>query len=209
MACNAYGQSEQEPLEVQLKIINHKRGSINTLLAVSVFNHSQKNIYVPSFDFYDVYIYEKTDTGWRGFNIFDGKYNDEPINHHIVSPENSEIYECCYNKDFLKERKKQSSLWDTYCRQSGMPDTYIQKLGTALFIKAGENIENYSVYDISYLSLRPGKYKIVYSASFLYKNIASESKWKLPNKIFEYERYNLPTETKQVMYYETKDTSVK
>ena len=66
--------------------------------------------------------------------------------------------------------------------------------------KADGNIEKYNVYDISCLSSKPSKYKIVYSANFFYKYSASQIKWELPSKIYEYECYNLLVEKN---YYST------
>lgn len=173
-------QNVDTAIEIRLQIMKQPEGkSVKELvLGVSVINHSKVDIYLPCFElfasFAGIHYYEKDDGEWKEFNLFTHNYYRPAPSLKMVNGIHEEDDEMVYfqNNELSgsfreassKMHKDQATLMNAYCKETNTPAKYFYSPAhQPLFLKAGQELANYAVYDIDYLLSKQKEYRISFN----------------------------------------------
>ena len=172
--CISFAQSLDTSVEVKLQIINQMTTSEGKLLkglasSVSVINHSNKDVYVPSFNVIDVHIYDNSFSSWRELDL-DAHYShngiDDPIPYLDEFDPKKTLYDVRDN-DITKYYLEYIKSFDW--SQKGIYETYLgskqtrRLWGKHLFLKANQEVDNIQVFPIDRLLTKKTDYKITFN----------------------------------------------
>ncbi len=185
-------------IELNIQLIEDTRSG-ELALNVKVFNHSGKDIYIPTISYSTVHLYEQSDSGWKEMDL----YTHTPYPRSLASQvgyHTADIGEIVrrgndvtkyYSVESTRFFSRQFHIIDAFCQQNPA----IQKsaiLGKVVFLKAGEEAAYYLLIPMDYLKQQPKNYKISYGTEARDPATIDRDNravLQLPEKIFSFERY--------------------
>ncbi len=171
--CISFAQSIDTSVEVKLQIINQMitpEGKLlkGLALSISVINHSNKDVYIPSFNVIDYHVYDNSSSSWRELDLYahdshNGAdtipyWNENEITKRLYDVRDDDITK--YYFEYVK-----SFDWS----QKGIYETYLggkqtrRLWGQHLFLKANQEIDNIHVSPIDRMLTKKTDYKITFN----------------------------------------------
>jgi len=214
-------QSTDSTIEVRLTLIQQTDSQkVKSLaLAVSIINHSNKDLYIPGFELYSVNYYKKTDTSaWREIDIGTHDYYQAPsckigpvntiMNDYYARylDQSNAVKATCLNNRNLQFQRE---LTERYTKEAKL-NRYIWSLaGRPFFIKAGEEIKYYRIDAVDYLLNSHCDYKIAFNSEKRGRQFPTrermEQYFHFPDMIYGYALYFPKSFIANIIYYTTVD----
>jgi hypothetical protein len=159
-------QSADSGVEMRLSLIQGVGGrSIKSLaLGVSIINHTNSDIYIPGL---------KSMPYAAGINLYqeeNGKFVKIDILgvradiHPAIFPDSGNAITDIYWKKIPVELQRQDSIILAFCRDNHLPAEKWKRPGNQpLFLKAGQHLDNFQVFNMDHTWKNTGQYKIVFA----------------------------------------------
>jgi hypothetical protein len=223
---SAFASFSQENKEVEVRLVlvqtNYQNSLPNLTLVVSVINHSNKNIYVPSFALLasaaGIHYYEKVSNNWREFSILTRDYykvyTSKKVGNAIV--DDDPVFYNTYNevshqlKDSVKKNTKfQDSIFNIIGHGKNQNSPWLTN-NQPLFLPAHQEIKYLWVTDLAYLLTKKADYKIAFNTEardsiYAFRDSISKGRpiVRFPAKLQEFNRFSPQKIISNALYFST------
>jgi|GEM_PF-2720039 hypothetical protein len=218
-------QGPDSTIEVRLKLIQQTSGT-GIALSVSVTNHSQQDIYIPDFEnnvaYGGIHFYQLEGGKWLQINVISHDYERPPSvtrvnggtrDSYFIPRNTQNAITASYELHEKKAMKTQDSIIAAYANQPGQIKHAegLYKMYHPLFLKAGQTLNEFAIYNIDYFRDKNMEYKIGYQMPEYPRFKAGDSTiddkthFYFPEYIFTYKRYFPKGVLSNTIYYSTID----
>jgi hypothetical protein len=161
-------QSASPGVELRLNLIQGVGGSSikSLVLSISVINHSDSDLYIPGLR-YMIYkggvdLYREENGQFVAIDILGMRQNVHPV----LPPDTGNVITDFYSKDLTPMYHQQDSLLAAFCRNNRLSIQDWRIPGNQpLFLKAGQQLDNFVIINIDHTWKKTGQYKIEFDAN--------------------------------------------
>jgi hypothetical protein len=161
-------QPANSGVELRLNLIQGVGGSSikSLVLSVSVINHSDSDVYIPGLR-YMIYsggvdLYREENGKFIAIDMLGIQRNVHPV----MVPDTDNVVTSFYSKDLSPMYRQQDSLVVAFCRNNHLSTRDWRIPGNQpLFLKAGQQLDNFVIINIDHTWKKTGQYKIEYDAN--------------------------------------------
>jgi hypothetical protein len=153
-------------VEIRFRLLQQTDGSSikNLAVSISIINHSNQDIYIPGFDAgpyrSGIHLYVKHVNGFEQMDLLGQPDWHGGDARFITQKKEISRY---FDKKHLSEKVIQDSLLKVFCtgRQFSLED-WMKTGNKPLFLKGGQELGDYVVYDLNFILKQPGEFKIAF-----------------------------------------------